>query len=426
MNTTEYQISKYIGWVTFGTLVFYLVSVVVPCLLVLPTFLAWLVPLLRWFNFSKGTRNQSLLLLFTGILSILFSASQGIFLGWNQIFAINLPVLAMFVAVSFLTLTSPGIDDPSPPKGNNAVITTALGTHLLGAVINLSVLFVFGDRLKKKGALSRAQLIILTRSFCAAAWWSPFFVATGVALTYAPGLSWKETLIPGAIMTIIALGYSIIEVCYFRNSEFSGYPVKADSLTVPVLLATLVICTHLLWPDISILVLICILSPLGSVLFMKSRPRIAALNEFIDFKVVSVASQFALFLTAGVFSVGIKSITKVYPSLFHLEGSVFTPLLFTIVLGVMIIIGICGVHPIISIAIVSPLLLPLNPDQSQLGFLFLTTWAISTSSSPLSGVGLALASRYRIPPLGIIQNNWHYAIAMWATASILNIVFFAE
>ena len=195
---------------------------------------------------------------------------------------------------------------------------------------------------------------------------------------------------------------------------------------VPAFLATVVICVHHFWHDVNILRLICVLSPLGAIVFMKGRPRLATLHDFIDNRIVSVTSQFALFLAAGVFSTGIKSITHVYPALFSLDGTVFTPLLFAIVSGTMIIIGILGVHPIVSIAIVSPLLLPLNPDHSQLGFLFLTSWAISTGSSPLSGVGLALVSRYQASPRKILQGNWHYALVMWAIACVINALFFTE
>jgi hypothetical protein len=90
----------------------------------------------------------------------------------------------------------------------------------------------------------------------------------------------------------------------------------------------------------------------------------------------------------------------------------------------MIVVGVLGVHPVVSIAIVSPLLLPLNPDPSQLAFMFLTSWAVSTSSSPLSGVGLALVGRYQARPVAIIRDNFHYAIAMWAIASVMNLLFF--
>ncbi|NTU73948.1 hypothetical protein HGB07_07380, partial [Candidatus Roizmanbacteria bacterium] len=378
---------KYSGLIIVGTLVFYLLSVLAPFLLIVPTLLAWLVFLLTWRTLGKNATRQASLLMLIGFIAIFFSAGRGIFLDWKQILTGNLPLLAMFIAVAFLSLTNRGLEDPALPKGNRAVVATALGTHFLGAVINLSVLFVFGDRLQKNGTLSRNQLIILARSFCAAAWWSPFFIATGVALTYAPGMDWKETLIPGAIMSVIAIGYSLVEVCFLRNTEFSGYPLKFESLTVPAFLAFVVIGVHYFWHDVNIMLLICVVSPIGAFMFMQGRPRIATLRDFINHRITSVNSQFTLFLAAGVFSAGIKSITHVYPALFSLEGYSFTPLLFVIVSGAMIIIGIIGVHPIVSIAIVSPLLLPLNPDQSQLGFLFLTSWAISTGSSPLSGVG---------------------------------------
>lgn len=417
---------KNVGWIILGTLVFYLLGIFVPFVTTVPIALAWLVPLLMWRTLGKNAFRQTMLLLFAGITAISFSAGRGVFLSWENIIAANLPLLAMFVAVSFLSLTTRGIEDPALPKGNRAVVTTAIGTHLLGAVINLSVLFVFGDRLQKNGALSRVQLIVLARCFSAAAWWSPFFIATGVALTYAPAMSWKETLIPGAIMSVIAIGYSIVEVCYFRRTEFSGYPLKMDSLTVPVFLAAVVIFVHHFRQDIGILNLICVLAPAGSLIFMKNRPRVAALRDFINNRIVSVSSQFALFLAAGVFSAGITSLTHVYPALFSFESSVFSPLLFAILSGVMIVIGILGVHPIVSIAIVSPLLLPLNLDHSQLAFLFLTVWAIATGSSPLSGVGLALVSRYQASPRVILYSNWQYVIAMWAIASAMNVFFFTD
>lgn len=419
-----FAMKKNAGWIVFGTLIFYLLSVVLPPLLILPVLLAWLVPLVMWPLLGKNSRQQTLWLLIIGLVAISFAAWHDVYLGWKQIFAANLPVLAMFVAISFLSLTSSAAEDPDLPRGKKAVITTAFGAHFLGAVINLSVVFVFGDRLQKNGALSRAQMILLSRSFCAAAWWSPFFIATGVALVYAPEMSWKETLIPGAFMSVIAIGYSMVEVCFFSKSRFSGYPLKRESLVVPLFLATIVIGVHHYFPATSILVLICLLAPGGTLLFMKGRPRMLTLRDFIENRILTVSSQFALFLAAGVFSSGITSIAHVYPAVFTLDGSSFTPLMFAVISGAMITAGIAGVHPVVSIAIVSPLLLPLGPDHSQLGFLFLTSWAVATASSPLSGVGLALVSRYKVPPRMIIRGNWHYAVAMWAIASMMNILFY--
>lgn len=205
---------KYTGWMIVCSYIFYLLAVLLPSLLLVPAILAWLVPLLMWRSLGSVAVYQALALLLVGVLLIIFSASKGVFLGWQQIFAVNLPLLAMFVAIAFLTLTNKELEDPDLPKGKIAVVTTAVGTHLLGAVINLSVIFVFAERLKRSGALSKSQMIILARCFCACAWWSPFFIATGVALTYAPAMQWNQTLIPGAIMVIIGMGYSVIEVCF--------------------------------------------------------------------------------------------------------------------------------------------------------------------------------------------------------------------
>jgi hypothetical protein len=416
---------KYNGWIIVGTFISYLLSVFIsPKILPLATLLAWLIPLLMWGSLGKSSRNQAVILLSLGISALLFSAVNGVFLGFSEILSINVPLLAMFVAVSFLTLTNPGSDDQELPKGNFALITTAFGANLLGAVINLSILFVFGDRMQKNGMLSKSQTTLLARSFCAAAWWSPFFIATGVALTYAPDMHWQETLKPGGVMCLIAICYSIAEVNIRKQHEFRGYPLKAESLMVPLSLAAVVILIHHFNNDFKILVLICLVAPAGAFLFMKGRPRITSLHNFITNRVSSVSTQFVLFLAAGVFSTGLKSITYVYPSLFNLNGWSFTPTLFAIVSGGLIFIGIFGVHPVVSIALVSPLLLPLNPDHSQLGFLFLTSWAISTGSSPLSGVGLALTSRYQVSPRQILLSNWHYAVVMWALACCVNIVFF--
>lgn len=404
------------------TLISYLVSVIFPPVLMVTAIFAWVVPILMWRNLGRSALQQAFVLLFCGFIAIIFSSVRGVFLGWGQIFCINLPLLAMFVAVAFLTLTNHTVEDPDLPKGNSAVVTTALGTHLLGAVINLSVLFVFGDRLQVKGRLTREQMIILARTFSAAAWWSPFFIATGVALTYAPDMLLQKTLIPGVIMSGIAITYSVVEVCYFRKKEFSGYPIRIESLVVPVFLAGVVICGHHFWPEVNVLILICFVSPLGAILFMRSRPRGTALKDFVQHRILSVNSQFVLFLAAGVFSTGLKSIIMVYPTLLNLEGMQFTPLLFAIVLGVMLVVGFMGVHPLVSISIVSPLLLPLAPDHSQLAFMFLCSWAIGTGSSPLSGVGLALVSRYHASPRQIIKSNYHYVIMMWLVASLMNIL----
>ncbi|MBU2430511.1 MAG: hypothetical protein KKH99_07445, partial [Proteobacteria bacterium] len=102
---------KHIGWIVVSTLVLYLLSLRVPFMLGASTLSAWLVLPLMWRTLGKGACNQALVLIIIGSIFLLFSAFNGIFLGWQQILAANVPLLAMFVAVSFLGMTSTGIED---------------------------------------------------------------------------------------------------------------------------------------------------------------------------------------------------------------------------------------------------------------------------------------------------------------------------
>lgn len=408
----------------FFTLLLFVVSSSFPVLRLGAALFAWMVPVIQWSELGASGRKQVLYLMLPGSLAIVYAFSQGVFLGWRQLLSANLPLLAMFAAVAFLSLTNKEREDSSLPEGKMAVAATAVGTHLLGAVINLSVLFVVGDRLVKKGQLTSEQMLIMARSFCAAAWWSPFFIATGVAFIYAPEMQWSQTLIPGALMSIMALGYSILEVTLVKKKRFFGYPMRVESLFVPVFLAMLVIVAHYFFPEIKILLFICLFAPAAAVVFMKGRPRSKVLRHFIENGLVSLSSQFALFLAAGVFSTGVMSLIQVFPELFSFHGTSFTQGLFAFLCAVMIAAGFFGVHPIVSVAIVSPLLMPMNPNHSQLAFLFLTSWAVSTGSSPLSGVGLTLIGKYHASPRQLVLNNYHYAIAMWGLSCVMNQLFF--
>ncbi|AJQ96959.1 hypothetical protein [Gynuella sunshinyii] len=411
---------KYTGWIVLSTLILYLMSVAGWIPLWAPTLAAWSSNALMWRLIAKNGQRQSLVLMVAGGAALLFAGSQGLWLPWPQIFAVNLPLLGMFVAVSFLALANVESEQKILPQGNRALIATAFGSHLLGAVINLSVLFVFGDRLQRNGALSDSQRVILARCFSAAAWWSPFFVATGVAITYAPGLHWQGVLWPGLLMALIAIGLSILEVSLNRKVVFEGYPIRVESLIMPLFLAVAVMLAHFIWSGISVLVLICLLAPVGAMMFMRGGPDLHVVHEFINYKLANIGSQFALFLAAGIFSAGIKAVILLYPDVFDLTGFEFDPWLFSVVLAVMITAGMVGIHPIVSVSVVSPLLLPLSPDPVRLGFLYLSCWAISTGTSPLTGVGLALMSRYQATAGAIIKNNWHYTVFMWGVASAVN------
>jgi len=415
-----YHPARFAGWLACFTLITYLLSVAGLLSSDIATVAAWITLLTMLPAVKTSARKQSTVLFLLGVGGIATGYWQGADISWHSVFAANVPLLTMFVAITFLSLTNAPGGDEHLPTGSKAAAITAFGTTLLGAVINMSVIFVFGDRLKRNGTLTDAQQILLARCFTAAAWWSPFFIATGVALMYAPGMAWKATVAPGAIMALLGIGYTLVDVNRKSTTRFEGYPLKAESLIIPVLMAAAVLILHHYFPQIRIMVLISLLSVLGALLFMQERPRWLTLKDFVDNRLHSAGPQFALFLAAGVFSAGIKAMLALSPDLIDLHQFSFDASMFAVILALMIIAGLLGVHPVISIAVVSPVLLPLSPNTTSLGFMFLSTWAISTGSGPLSGIGLILTGRYGASSRRIIANNWHYVITMWALASLVN------
>ena len=415
---------KLAGWLSVFTLIGYLLSLLEWVPVTVATVLAWLTMLTVWPSLTPTARKQSTLLFILGFALLIFAYSNNIAIDWTKVLATNVPLLALFVAISFLALTNNIAPDESLPVGKRAIATTAIGTNILGAVINLSVVFVFGDRLQRKGKLSDQQQIVLSRCFSAAAWWSPFFVATGVALMYSPGMQWRETFVPGVIMAILGVSYTMLEVYRKRPPEFHGYPLKLESLTIPTLLAFSVLVLHEIFPSISIVILITLLSILGSIVFIAGRPRRSTLISFVSERLYTSGAQFSLFLAAGVFASGINALILMYPELISFHELDFDASTFSVASLIMIVTGLFGVHPVITIAIASSLLTPLNPNPTSLGFLYLTTWAISTGASPLSGIGLVMTSRYHASSRKILKNNWRYVAVMWFCASCLNWMLF--
>ncbi|MDC8832429.1 hypothetical protein [Alteromonas gilva] len=419
---TSISLSKAGGWLAIVTLASQLMAVAGWLSGSVAVVLAWLTMAAMLPTLNRSARKQSLSLFVLGLAGLVVGIALQVDIDWQAVFAANVPLLTMFVAISFLSLTNAPDADAPLPRGNRAAVITTIGTNLLGAVINLSVVLVFGDRLRRQGTLSNAQQIALTRCFTAAAWWSPFFIATGVALMYAPGMTWTATIIPGVVMTILAIGYTLLDIRRRDPAQFEGYPLQAESLVIPILMAASVLLLHHYFPDVSIIVLISILSVLGSLLFMRERPRGPVIRHFIEHRLLSAGAQFALFLAAGVFSAGIKTLLAIHPGLIDLHRYPFDAGMFALFSAAMIGAGLVGVHPLISIAVVSPILLPLSPDPASLGFMFLSTWAISTGSGPLSGIGLVMTGRYGISSRQIIKNNWHYVVVMWGLACVVNAV----
>ena len=92
-------------------------------------------------------------------------------------------------------------------------------------------------------------------------------------------------------------------------------------------------------------------------------------------------------------------------------------------LVVMYLAALAGVHPVIAIAVLGSLLLPLQPNPNLLAMTFLSSWAIGVASSPFSGMNLALQGRYRLAPLDFLRWNGVYSLVMLGAASSVLIAY---
>ena len=390
---------------------------------------AWLAGLILLPAIRGPARLQILIMFSVGAAALSWAASTGRPTDWEPVLSSNQALLAMLAAVSFLRLIAlPATESgarhaETTPRGPAALTSTLLGVHLFGAVINLSALTIMGDRLSAHRPLTPTQAQVLSRGFSMAAGWSPFFAAMGVTLTNAPGSQLSVLVLFGLPVAALALGYTAIELG--RRAEaagFEGYPMHFGALWVPAGLALAVLLAHQWRPQIPILTLVALLSLTATLVVLLLRDGRGGLRQFIAFTMVRLAgmsNELALFLAAGVLASGIGA--AVAASGLNLGAFPFGFPQAAGLLAIIVALSALGIHPVISIATAGGLLAPLHPDPNLLGMVFLMTWALGVTLSPLSGTNLAIQGRYGIDAHRFLR--WHARFALFVLAVDLGTLF---
>lgn len=362
-------------------------------------------------------RIQVVAMLTVGVAGLVWGTVQGSSSRLIAAISSNQILLAMLVGVSFLRLIAlPSVARRETlPEGRHALWRTLFGVHLFGAVINLSAVMILGERQSAREPLSRLQAMVLSRGFSAAANWSPFFAAMGVALTNAPGSALQTLSLVGLPVALAALLFSGISLS--RDPEaavYRGYPMHFEALLLPGLLAVAVLALHELWSEIRILTWIALLSPLMACAGLMVRDRLRAPNllvRHVQAGLPQMAGELLLFLAAGVLAAGIASAAEGYGAAELIEH--FGATEATGLLAVMILLSVAGVHPVISISVAGGILMPIVTDPNLLGLVFLMAWSLGVCASPLSGMHLAMQGRFGIPGRRFIAWNGRYALLMW-------------
>lgn len=400
--------------------------------LLLPAVPLWLSGLCGWLALVFMLLGKQPWRAFTQFF--LLAGVGGLLLGWgilrggtvslSDILLQNNGLLVMLYCVGFLRLIAAGEDaaNEALPQGKQAFLQTLMGVHLLGAVINISILILMAERLRASDALNKQAAVVLSRGFSLAAFWSPFFAAMAVALTYAPGAQLYPVVLTGLGLMVVALLLSIVDLGGWRLHkvvDFRGYPLHFSSVIVPLLLAITVMVLHEWLPAVPVLTVVSVTSVLLTVVFLGvKRPQAARqqLAAHVLGSGVRMAREVSLFLGAGLLSIGVQTLsgTFAWQPFSHFGG-----LQASLALAVAILVSLTGVHPVVSVSVLGSLLTPLHVNPDVLAVLFLCFWSLGVVASPFSGLNTILRSQFDTSGMALFTGNIRYVVLMWGVVSLL-------
>lgn len=385
---------------------------------------AWLAGMLLWPMLLASQKKQAIFLAGIGVLAFGVSVLGGQHPIWTTMLTQNIALLGMLGAVSFLQLLkAPNDAIEALPRGRIALWRTALGVHLLGAVINLSAVFIMAERIRALGKLRPEQAMILSRAFLAAALWSPFFAATAIALAYAPGANPLHLASAGGALAAVLLVIAVRDIEKSFDTticDFVGYPIHLRSLQIPVLLSILVGAGHWLLPHWTALSVISLASLAIACLAVTFERRIKSgsisIYHHCRDRLPGMAGELVLFLSAGVFASGLQSLIS--QGGFWIPFSSFGAVEAALVLAIMILLSILGIHAVISITMISSWLAPIHPEPNLLALVFVESWAIGLAAGPLSGIHIAIQSRFGISANTLSRGNMRYCLKAYIVAAL--------
>lgn len=369
------------------------------------------------FRLAATQRFQVLILCVVAITLLSLSGSN-VISALPQALTTNMGLISLIISVGFLRLIiHPHAESAALPTGQKSMWQTLIGLHFLSAVINLSAITIFADRMTRNHPLRPAQYMLLSRTFGADALWSPFFAAMGAAIAYSFGADFKTLLLAGfvsAIASMLITGWQCHRYSTQHGDTFESYPMSLGTLFLPLMLCVLVIVAHQIFPAVSILVLVAgvvLLSVIVMLIWLHG-PIVCLqrLSDHIQNGIPRSATEILLFTSAGLLVVGFSqfyhSLDLIIP-ITHFGG-----LAASVSLLIMVLLACIGIHPLITISIAGELLKPLAPDPNLLGVLFLLSWGIALPISPLSGVNLTMQSRYAIRPADAFRYNTRFTVLM--------------
>lgn len=374
----------------------------------------------------RQKRTVTALLVF-GLALIWYGYQHGALFRLIDILTVNTALLTMILSVSSLKLIAlPAHDVVSDtlPVGSHAFRNTLISVALFGSIINISAPLVIADRLHANKPLDFFTARTLIRMFTACSAWSPFFAGTAVVLTYVDNVPLHWVVISGLPFLLITL-IAVDQLARRFDTElvacFVGYPLRLESLWVPFVLSILVLVLFKLAPSLSILAVIACsalaLTLITLLVKLGVQTASATGRQFICEELPRSVNEVTLFLAAGVLAYGLLGLVDIGVISPPLDS--FSTINAAQVLAVMVVIAACGIHPLIQISGLTPILLVVDPAPSLLALTFLFAWSLGTCASPLSGTNLVFQGRYDVSAVKLATRNWGFVAMMYCVAVLL-------
>ena len=363
---------------------------------------AWLAGCAVWRRLPRRAQLQVGLMIGIGLACIAVAAARGVDVEWGDVTGRSLPILTLLAGVAFLRLVyvadAARRAGTAAPRGLGAYLRTMAGVHLFGAVINVSALVVFTERLARTAPLARREVALLGRSYSMVAYYSPFIGGVALALGLVPGVRFTEMVLAGVALSVV--GFLVI-VCLGRLeegegiSDFRGYPFRLESLWLPFALVGSVAAVHWMWPSLSVLLLVALLAPPLAIGVQAVRSGVTGaartVARFALAELPGMSGELTLFLAAGVLGGGLTSLVAAYPAI--VPAFTLSAATGTVAVAGVVACAMAGVHPLVSITTLVAVTLPASPDPTLLAAVCVTGWGIGSAAGPYTGISLVLAAR---------------------------------
>ncbi|ADZ90072.1 hypothetical protein [Marinomonas mediterranea] len=392
----------------------------------LSAFLYWLVLLSSLKRLNSRNRIQVILLLSVGVIcsGVAFVVKDVAFGDLARVLKANLGITSMLVGVSFLSLLPNSKQSKGDVRKLKGALSTWVSVHLLGAVINLSSVFLVGDRLQRTQPMTDGQLSVIVRALTTAGFWSPFFASMAVAFSVAPSAVYLELLLVGIPVAMVALLFSMWELRRMNQLEtFIGFPVSFTSLVFPVFLAAVVLFFHYFvfeaLPILSIVTFVCPLSILCLLLVRCGQNKtVRRIEEHVSLRLPNMINEISLFISAGFMSASVSLLINL---ILGGNWTLFDTFGFWAAYACYIaicLVALAGLHPIVGISLMSALVPFDGVNNTLLAFVCLSAWGVGTAIGPLSGINLSVAGKYQLDNIRLSRLNVRYGLFMSAIVAI--------